>query len=129
MSNERIERGIEVLESLRKGGAQGVQKGYSEIAPDMAEHILGFIFGDLYGRPGFDLKTKQMITITALAVLGFAKPQLAYHIENGLNIGLTRDDIINIFIHISGYAGFPAALTAMSTAKEVFEKLDGKTKA
>lgn len=128
MSTKRIERGIEILEQLRPGGAKNVQKGYQDIAPDMADNILGYIFGDLYGRPGFDLKTKQMITITALAVLGYAKPQLAYHIENGLHVGLSRDDIVNILIHISGYAGFPAALTGLSTAREVFDKLDGKIK-
>jgi 4-carboxymuconolactone decarboxylase len=128
MSTDRIERGIEILEQLRPGGAKNVQKGYQDIAPDMADNILGYIFGDLYGRPGFDLKSKQMMTITALAVLGYAKPQLAYHIENGLNVGLSRDDIINILIHVSGYAGFPAALTGLSTAREVFDKLDGKAK-
>ncbi len=128
MSSDRIERGIELLEQFRKGGSQSVQKNYSEIAPDIAEYILGFIFGDLYARPGLDLKTKQTITITALAVLGNAKPQLAYHIENGLNIGLTREDIINSLIHIAGYAGFPVALNGIATAREVFDKLDGKNK-
>jgi 4-carboxymuconolactone decarboxylase len=51
----------------------------------MANYVLEYIFGDLYTREGLDLKLKQMITITSLAVLGNAKPQLAYHINAALN--------------------------------------------
>ena len=75
---------------------------------------------------GFDMKTKQMLTVTTLATLGNAKPQLAYHINGALNLGITREDIINIMTHISGYAGFPAALNGVSTAKEVFAERDQK---
>ncbi len=85
-----------------------------------------FIFGDLYERPGLDLKTKQMLTITILTTLGNAKPQLAYHINCGLNIGISRKEIIDIITHVSGYAGFPAALNGISTAKEVFAERDQK---
>ncbi|TAK73457.1 MAG: carboxymuconolactone decarboxylase family protein, partial [Gammaproteobacteria bacterium] len=87
---------------------------------------LEFIFGDLYSRPGLELKTKQMLTITILATLGNAKPQLAYHINCALNIGITRQEVIDIMTHIAGYAGFPAALNATATAKEVFAERDQK---
>jgi 4-carboxymuconolactone decarboxylase len=55
-----------------------------------------------------------------LATLGNAKPQLSYHINAALNIGITEQEIIDIMTHISGYAGFPAALNGVATAKEVF---------
>jgi 4-carboxymuconolactone decarboxylase len=115
--------GIEILESMRKKGSDGVLNGHKDLSPDMGDYILEFIFGTLYAREGLDLKTKQMITITALAVLGNARPQLEYHIQNGLNIGLSKEEIINIMIHISGYAGFPAALNGISACREVFSKL------
>jgi 4-carboxymuconolactone decarboxylase len=65
-----------------------------------------------------------LLTITILATLGNAKPQLAYHINCGLNIGISREEIIDIMTHISGYAGFPSALNGVSTAKEVFAERD-----
>ena len=122
--NERLERGSKKINELMAGADQNVLKGLGRTAPDLANYVLEFVFGDLYSRSGLDLKTKQMLTITILATLANAKPQLAYHIKCGLNIGLTRTEIIDIMTHIAGYAGFPAALNGVATAKEVFAELD-----
>ena len=126
MSNERFERGSRKINELLPNGDQGVLKGLGKIAPDLANYVLEFIFGDLYARPGLELKIKQMLTITILTTLGNAKPQLAYHINCGLNIGISRQEIIDIMTHIAGYAGFPAALNGVTTAKEVFTERDEK---
>ena len=124
--NERLKKGIKNINRLVEGGDQRLLDGLGELSPDLANYILEFIFGDLYNREGLDLKTKQIITITALAVLGNARPQLEYHIKAGLNIGLSRKEIIDIMTHISGYAGFPAALNGVNAAKEIFNKIDNQ---
>jgi 4-carboxymuconolactone decarboxylase len=124
MNSERFERGSKIINELKKGGDQGIIKGLGKVAPDLSNYVLEFIFGDLYHRSGLDLKTKQILTVTILATLGNAKPQLAYHINCALNIGITRQEIIDIMTHLSGYAGFPAALNGTSTAKEVFAERD-----
>ncbi len=126
MNSTKLERGKQRINELVEGGDQAVLKGLGKVAPDLANYVLEFIFGELYSRDGFDMKTKQMLTVTTLATLGNAKPQLAYHINGALNLGITREDIINIMTHISGYAGFPAALNGVSTAKEVFAERDQK---
>ncbi|HLB42518.1 MAG TPA: carboxymuconolactone decarboxylase family protein [Gammaproteobacteria bacterium] len=126
MKSERFERGSKKINQLMEDADQGVLKGLGKIAPDLGNYVLEFIFGDLYSRPGLDLKTKQMLTVTILATLGNAKPQLAYHINCALNIGITRQEIIDIMTHIAGYAGFPAALNGANTAKEVFADRDQK---
>lgn len=124
MSNERFERGSQKIQELIENADQGLIKGLGKTAPDLAKYVLEFVFGDLYSREGLDLKTKQMLTITILATLGNAKPQLAFHIKAGLNVGISRQEIIDIMTHISGYAGFPAAINGVNTAKEVFMELD-----
>ena len=124
--NERLKKGIKNINRLVEGGDQRLLDGLGELSPDLANYILEFIFGDLYNREGLDLKTKQIITITALAVLGNARPQLEYHIKAGLNIGLSKKEIIDIMTHISGYAGFPAALNGVNAAKEIFNKIDNQ---
>lgn len=125
-SEVRFDRGSKKINELMPGGDQGVLKGLGTVAPDLGNYVLEFIFGDLYSRAGLDLKTKQMLTVTILATLGNAKPQLGYHINCALNIGITRQEIIDIMTHISGYAGFPAALNGTTTAKEVFAERDTK---
>ena len=124
MTSERLERGKSKINELMEGADQGVIKGLGKTAPDLANYVLEFIFGDLYSRNGLDLQTKQMLTVTILATLGNAKPQLAYHINCALNLGITREDIINIMTHIAGYAGLPAAIHGVNTAKEIFTERD-----
>lgn len=124
MNSERLQRGSKKINELMQDADQKVLKGLGKTAPDLANYILEFVFGDLYSRPGLELKIKQMLTITVLATLGNAKPQLAYHINGGLNIGITRQEIIDILTHISAYAGFPASLNGITTAKEVFLERD-----
>lgn len=126
MSSDRFERGSKKINELLENADQGVLKGLGKAAPDLGKYVLEFIFGDLYSRPGLELKTKQMLTVTILATLGNAKPQLAYHIGCALNIGVTRQEIIDIMTHIAGYAGFPASLNGVATAKEVFTERDQK---
>ena len=122
MSIERRERGSKKMNELMPNADQRLLDSLGKTAPDLAGYVLDFVFGDLYSRPGLDLKTKQILTITVLATLGNAKPQLAYHIRCALNIGITKQEIIDIITHISGYAGFPAALNGIATAKEVFSE-------
>lgn len=61
-----------------------------------------------------------LATIAALTAMGNASAQLKVHIEAGLNVGLTRDEIIEIIMQMAVYAGFPAALNGLFAAKDVF---------
>jgi len=126
MNDDRKIKGSKVINTIMENGSERLQKGLESIAPDLGKYVLEFIFGDLYSRDGLDLKMKQILTVTILATLGNAKPQLNYHINGALNLGVSRKDIVDILIHISGYAGFPAAMNGVATAKEVFAERDSK---
>lgn len=91
------------------------------IAPDFARLLIEFPFGDIYSRPGLDLKSREIATIAALAALGNATAQLKVHIEGALNVGVTQAEIVEVFMQMAVYAGFPAALNALFAAREVFE--------
>jgi 4-carboxymuconolactone decarboxylase len=56
--------------------------------------------------------------------MGNAQPQLKVHIEAGLNVGLSRQEITEVMIQMAVYAGFPAALNGLFAAKEVFAARD-----
>lgn len=94
------------------------------IAPDFARYLIEFPFGDIYSRPSLDLKSREIATIAALAAMGNAQPQLKVHIEGALNVGCTRDEIVEVFMQMAVYAGFPAALNALFAAREVFAARD-----
>ncbi|NIU88133.1 MAG: carboxymuconolactone decarboxylase family protein, partial [Nitrosopumilaceae archaeon] len=75
---------------------------------------------------GFDIKTREIITLSSLATQGNAAIELKAHIKLALNAGVTREQIIELFMQISVYAGFPAAVNAMLAARDVFKELDRK---
>lgn len=123
MDQATIQKGKGFLNNIIENAGDKIEKGYKDIDPTIADNILGYIFGTLYQRGNLDLKTRQIVTITALACHGFAKPQLEYHIKLGLSLGLTKEEIIEIFVQLSGYHGFPVMLNGLATAREVFEQL------
>ncbi|MEM7642740.1 MAG: carboxymuconolactone decarboxylase family protein [Pseudomonadota bacterium] len=93
----------------------------SDIAPDLGRYVIEYPFGDIYSRPGLTLPQRQIATIAMLAAMGNAAPQLKVHIQAALNVGLSREEIVEVFLQVSVYAGFPAAINAVLAAKEVFD--------
>ena len=91
-----------------------------DIAPDFARYLIEFPFGDIYSRPGLDLKSREIAVVAALTALGNATPQLKVHIQAALNVGVTREEIVEVIMQMAVYAGFPAALNGLTAAKEVF---------
>ncbi len=120
-SNERYERGMKALQALDAQGAQAVIESLRDIAPDMARFIIEFAYGDVYTRADLDPKTRQVATISALAALGNAQPQLKFHIGAALNAGLTPNEIVECMYVTSVFAGFPSGVNGISAAREVFQ--------
>ncbi|MBR0817527.1 carboxymuconolactone decarboxylase family protein [Bradyrhizobium liaoningense] len=122
----RLERGHRALAEIDGQAGQEVVAALADIAPDFATYVLEFPFGDIYSRPGLDLRSREIATIAALAAMGNATPQLKVHIEAGLNVGLSRDEIVETLMQMAVYAGFPAALNGLFAAKEVFAQRTGQ---
>ena len=120
--DDRYRRGWETLAKINGQGGQRIMKLLEEICPDMARYIIEFPYGDIYSRPGLDLKTRELVTIASLTTLGFPKSQLKAHVNNALNAGCTKEEIVEVILQMAVYAGFPAALTGLFTAQEVFEE-------
>jgi 4-carboxymuconolactone decarboxylase len=120
ISESRFERGTRKLAEIDGGGGEAVVASLADIAPDFARYIVEFPFGDIYSRPGLDLRSREVATIAALTAMGNARPQLKVHIQAGLNVGLSRDEIVETIMQMAVYAGFPAALNGLFAAKEVF---------
>ncbi|RRY15683.1 carboxymuconolactone decarboxylase family protein [Brucella anthropi] len=116
----RLERGKRVLAEIDGEAGNNVIAALADIAPDFASYLFEFPFGDIYSRPGLDLRSREIATIAALTAMGTATPQLKVHIEAGLNVGLAKDEITEVIMQMAVYAGFPAALNGLFAAKEVF---------
>jgi len=122
-TSERFERGLRALSDIDGHAGQSVIDSLADIAPEFARYLIEFPFGDIYSRPGLDLRSREVATIAALTAMGNAAPQLKVHIQAGLNVGLSRDEIVETIMQMAVYAGFPAALNGLFAAKEVFASL------
>ncbi|ULK56128.1 carboxymuconolactone decarboxylase family protein [Citrobacter portucalensis] len=125
MPSERFITGQEMLQKVDGKGGDAVVESLQDIAPDFAQYLIEFPFGDIYSRPGLDLRSREIATVAALTALGNAVPQLKVHIGAALHVGLTQDEIIEVIMQMAVYAGFPAALNGLFAAKEVFASHKG----
>jgi 4-carboxymuconolactone decarboxylase len=126
MEKDRYTRGLEKLKEIDGEAGERVIQSLKDIAPDLARYVIEFPFGDVYNRPGLDLKSREIATVAALTALGNAVPQLKVHIHGALNVGCSREEIVEIIIQMAVYAGFPTALNGIFAARDVFSERDEK---
>ena len=122
VSLEEMEsRGIELREKLM--GVEdrgGYVNALMDLAPDLRQITLQFAFGEIFQRPGLDLKSRVVCTTAALTALR-ADAQLRNFLQAGLRVGFTKDEMVEVLMQTGGYAGYPAALNALSIAGQVWE--------
>ncbi|ASJ55424.1 4-carboxymuconolactone decarboxylase [Brevibacillus formosus] len=120
MAEIKYEVGSQVMNQVVGESGVHTREFLKGIAPDFERFLVEFPFGDIYSRPGLDLKSREIATVAALTALGYAIPQLKVHINGALNVGWTKEEIMEIMMQMAVYAGFPAALNGLNAAKEVF---------
>lgn len=114
--------GVATLGTITGGTGSAVVEGLKNIAPDLAEWIISFSYGDVLSRPGLDMRSRQLATVAALTAMGTAVPQLRVHINGALNVGCQATEIIEVILQMAVFAGFPAAINALNVAREVFRE-------
>lgn len=122
-NNERFESGLHAMEELFSEEVRNGMAGIKNISPDFWEMIVSFGFGDLYGRNTLSHAQREVITLTALITQG-AFDQLKVHLQAALNVGLSKEEIIELIMHCAGYVGFPKAVQAMGIAGEIFKETE-----
>lgn len=110
-------RGPEAAQALLDQAAQ------HEMSRDLRQFLFEHCFAAVWARPGLERATRSIITISVLVALGRTE-ELKSHIRMGLNNGLTRDQLKELFLQVGVYAGAPAAVSAVRAALEEFAALD-----
>jgi 4-carboxymuconolactone decarboxylase len=119
MSDDPYEAGMEVRrEVLGDAHVDRAIARTTDFTRNFQEHITRLAWGSVWTRPGLDRRTRSAITLTALTALG-REGELELHVRGALRNGLTPDEISEILIHTSVYAGVPAANAAFAIAQRV----------
>jgi len=127
MAEDRYQKGIKKIQEFTKThneenptGEMEIGEAFKELAPDLSKYVVEYAFGDIYSRPGLDNKQKVLTTISGLVAQGM--PQIEIHINSGLNVGLTPEEIVGCIMHLLPYTGFPRVLNALKVAQKVFDE-------
>lgn len=121
---ERYEAGVRQLAVLDDRQLARLKDAYDDISPDLVKLIV-CCMADISARNNLDIKHREIATIAALTAMGNAQPQLKFHINAGLNVGITVDEVKEIMLLMSVYAGFPSAINGTNILKEVIDEHEG----
>ena len=111
---------LEVMGRLFGAGVKGDAMPARELAPEFFELASTFCFGGFWSRPQLDVKSRSLSTVSQLAALG-RTDELKLHLQGALNVGWTREELLEVLMQTSQYAGIPAAVAALNAAADVFE--------
>ncbi|MBA2554528.1 MAG: carboxymuconolactone decarboxylase family protein, partial [Geodermatophilaceae bacterium] len=92
----------------------------SDFTRPFQDYITASVWGSIWSRPGLDRRTRSCITVAVLAALR-AHEELALHVRAAIRNGVTREEISEILLHVAGYAGAPAANSALAIAERVLD--------
>ncbi|GAA3544226.1 hypothetical protein AFL01nite_16980 [Aeromicrobium flavum] len=123
--SDRYARGKAVLASMNNDpDGMAAWRDVDPVVGPKIDRLLGeYCFGDVWAGDGLDKRTRRIITLTSLATQG-RTIQLEGHIRMALEQGFTRAEILEVFLHLLPYMGFPTVLTAAGVADAVFKDLD-----
>ena len=121
MSDDDLrQQSLEVMGRLFGGGVKGDAMPARELAPEFFDLAGTFCFGGFWSRPGLDVKYRSLATVSQLAALG-RTDELRLHLQAAINVGWTREELIEVLMQTSQYAGIPAAVQALNAAADVFD--------
>lgn len=103
-------KSLKGLERMRQ-----FDEGFARLLTDVC-------FGDVWSRPGLPTKIRSMITVAALITLG-RLPELKSHMMGAMRVGVTEQELKEIVVHLSQYAGMPAAVQAVGVFHDAMEEL------
>lgn len=112
--NPRFDKGLEVMTKLF-----GRAPPDSVLSSDFMQVTVANLFGDIWSRPGLKLEERSMITITALTVLG-RETELKTHLHGAKNLGISREKIEEMMLHLAHYGGWPTGVAALRKVEEVY---------
>lgn len=111
--------GRDIMNQLEPGLADKLIGSLKDLDESLPALITDYVFGSVIGRPGLDLKTREMLTVASLVSMGSSSHVLAMHMKGALNVGVTRSELLEVVVQMAIYAGLPAFLNGIEVYRSV----------
>jgi len=123
VDREMFEKGLSIRrEVLGADYVDNAIRTADDFNRPLQELVTQYCWGEIWGRPGLDRKTRSLINLAMISALN--RPhEVKMHIKGALNNGLTKNDIQEVFLQVAIYCGVPAAVDSFRLAREVFKEL------
>lgn len=89
-----------------------------DLAPRLVDIADGLLYGELWNDPALSPRDRSLVTVASLVSL-YRIDQIDHHLNRALGNGVTKDELVHTITHLAFYAGFPAAMTAMTHLKNL----------
>jgi 4-carboxymuconolactone decarboxylase len=124
MNKELFDKGLEIRKSvLGKEFVENSIKNADDFNMPMQELATEYCWGYVWGRPGLDKRTRSFLNLGMIAALN--RPhELKIHVQGALRNGLTRQEIMEVFLQVAIYCGVPAGVDSFRIAREAFAEYD-----
>jgi len=122
-TDEMLDRkGREIMAHLH---GERAEQGYAEPANAITAALypmaIRYGYGELWSRPGLDRRQRMLCALAAFTAMGL-ESQLRKFAKSALNVGLCREEVIEVVIQTAPYGGFPRALNGLAIVSEVFQE-------
>ena len=123
MNKELFEKGLAIRRAvLGPEFVDNAIKTADDFSRPLQELVTEYCWGEVWGRPGLDRKTRSMLNLAMLSALN--RPhEIKMHVKGALSNGVTKDEIKEIFLQVAIYCGVPAAVDSFRIARETFKEM------
>ena len=123
MEKEMFEKGLAIRRQvLGSEYVENALKTADDFNMPLQELVTTYCWGEIWGRPGLDRKTRSMLNLAMISALN--RPhEVKAHVRGAINNGLTKQDIQEVFLQVAIYCGVPAAVDSFRIARETFKEM------
>ena len=119
---QMMEQGQEMLRNFNPALETFKPQGFDKLMPTMPKDMMDMMFGNAFNKDGLDAKTRMLITLAGLTVLGAqADAQIKLTVRHALEAGATEKEIAEVIYQLSMLGGLPAMTRALELAQAVFD--------
>ena len=127
MMQQMMEQGQEMARAFNPALESFNPAAMEKLFPTMSKDMMEMWFGKTFNREGLDAKTRLLVTLAALTVLGAqAEPQMKLTVRHALEAGATQREIAEVIWQMSMFGGLPAMQKALEIAQSVFAQTEEK---
>ena len=113
-----FKNGVAIVESLGL-----LAKANPALSDDLRAHTITALFGTIWTREGLELQERSLITLASLISLN-REHELRLHFRGARNLGISKEKIEEVILHLAHYSGWPTAITANTVLTEVWDEMD-----